>query len=289
MVKSPYNKVASDAFNALQLDAGMLLSNFDFANPYAEPADADILATTTGGINAVCEPTYEDLGEDVDNVPNNTKELLMLTGWNCRVEFTSIKFNATNAAWALGAADEIDAPTGAPTGTVRIVPRAGVKQTDFKNLYAAFPMADGGIYVKMVKNALSTGGMNVQTSKNGKGTNKMTITGYISINDQDTMPMEDVFIPPLTLLTVVSAAGTTTGKTAITVTGHSLGTGETYVYKISTSEISVDVGDSTTAWTSWDGTAEITAETGKIITVAVAKSSKVVTYGSTTVTAKAGT
>ena len=48
---------------------------------------------TTGGVNIVCKPNYSDLGEDVDNVPNNMKEFKHLDGWECAMAFTSIKFN----------------------------------------------------------------------------------------------------------------------------------------------------------------------------------------------------
>ena len=88
-------------------------------------------------------------------------------------------------------------------------------------------------------------------------------------------------------LTVSSRAGGTSGKTALTVSGYTLGTGDSYVYKVTDDEIVVHVGDSTASWTSWNGSAEITATTGKIITVAVSNSSKVVARGHDTVTAKA--
>lgn len=195
MATNPYKVVAADAFQAMQIDAGVLLSEFDFTDPYETPDDKNIIATTTGGINPVCEPTYEDLGEDVDNLPNNMKEFVKLTGWNCSMSFTSIKFNAANTKWALGAADEATAPTGAPTGTTKIVPRADIEQTDFKDIFAAFPMADGGIFVVELKNAVSTGGLNIQTTKNGKGTSQVTLTGYVSIDAQDEMPMAFYHIP----------------------------------------------------------------------------------------------
>lgn len=60
-----FTKVAQDAFDALQLDAGVILVNFDPANP-KEPQSDDILAVTTGGINIVCTPKFSDFGEDVD-------------------------------------------------------------------------------------------------------------------------------------------------------------------------------------------------------------------------------
>lgn len=85
---------------------------------------------------------------------------------------------------------------------------------------------------------------------------------------------------------VTSVAGSANGKTAIT-TDYTLGTGESYVYKLTDDEIVVRKGDSTASgWESWDGSADITATTGKIITVAVSKSSAVIAAGFTTVTSK---
>ena len=194
---NPYNVVATDAFDSMQLDAGTLLTEFDFNAPYDTPDDDAILATTTGGINPVCEPIYEDLAEDVDNVPNNTKEYLKLTGWNCSMSFTSLKFNADNSVWALGSALKTTVPKGTgATEYTKIVPRRDIDhQTDFRDIYGAFPMADGGIFVVKLLNAISTGGMNIQTTKNGKGTNQMTLTGYMSVQDQSAVPMEFYHIP----------------------------------------------------------------------------------------------
>lgn len=85
---------------------------------------------------------------------------------------------------------------------------------------------------------------------------------------------------------VTSVAGSSSGKTAIT-TDYTLGTNESYVYKVTDDAILVHKGDSTSSgWTSWDGSADITAATGKIITVAVSKSSKVIAAGNAVVTAK---
>lgn len=288
MATNPYKVVPNDAFLTMLMDAGVVLSEFDFANPYDTPDDDVIIAVTSGGLNPTCVPRYSDLGEDVDNVPNNTKEFLHLDGWDCSLGYTSLRFNKNNTLWALGAADEGTAPTGAPSGTIKIVPRAEVRQSDFKDIYAAVPMVDGGIYVVCLKNAISTGGLSIQSTKNGKATSSVALTGYISIEDVDEIPME-YYIIPGARMKVTSVAGTTVGKTAITV-DRATGTGESYVYKITDSAVPVDVGDSTSSgWTAWNGEDEITAATGKIITVAIAKSNKVVAYGSATVTAKAST
>lgn len=87
-------------------------------------------------------------------------------------------------------------------------------------------------------------------------------------------------------LEVVSAAGSSSGKTAITVSGYTLGTGDSYKYKVTDDEIVVRKGDSTASgWTNWNGSADITAATGKHITIAVSNSNAVVAAGQTVVTA----
>ena len=50
--------------------------------------------------------------------------------------------------------------------------------------------ADGGIVAVKLKNALSTEGFSLQTTKNGKGQTACTLTGHVSMSAQDTMPME---------------------------------------------------------------------------------------------------
>lgn len=187
-----FTRISADAMDSLQLDAGVLLTSFDPMNPYVEPLDANILATTTGGINPTCEAEYEDFGEDVDNVPNNMMEFKKLIGWNCAFGFSTIKFNADNTAWSLGAADV----TTLSNGVKKIVPRRNVNLADFKDLWWVGDKANGGAYAVKLKNALSTGGLNIQSNKNGKGTNQVTVTGHVSINAQNEMPMEFYDIPP---------------------------------------------------------------------------------------------
>lgn len=187
-----YTKIATDAFDTLQVDAGVLLTSFDVTDPYVDPASENILATTSGGVNPTCTPTYSDYGEDVDNVPNNMMEFKRLDGWEAALAFTSIKFNAANTKWALGAADS----QLLQNGVTKIVPRRDVKLTDFKDLWWVGDKANGGAYAIHLMNALSTGGLNIQSSKNGKGTNQITVTGHVSIANQDVVPMEIYDIPP---------------------------------------------------------------------------------------------
>ncbi len=182
-----FTVIPTNAFDALQMDAGVLLKTFDPAAP-AAPNDADIICATTGGINPSCVPTYSDFFEDVDNAPNNTKEGKHLDGWECRISTTGLGTSPELIKLALGAAD-ID-------GTTKIVPRRDLKLTDFGDLWWVGDKANGGCVAIQLKNALSTGGFSLQTTKNGKGQVAIELTGHVSINTQSEVPMVFYSIDP---------------------------------------------------------------------------------------------
>lgn len=176
-----FTVIPQNTFDGMQLDAGVLLKRFNPANP-VPPADNDIYFATTGGINPSCVPTYSDLGEDVDNCPNNLKELKHLDGWDCSLGCTSLGTTPEAIRLALGAAD-INAETGA------ITPRKDLEQSDFADVWWVGDRADGGAVAIQLKNALSTSGFSLQTTKNGKGQTAVTLTGHVSMAEQDVMPM----------------------------------------------------------------------------------------------------
>lgn len=137
-------------------------------------------------------------------------------------------------------------------------------------------------------------------------------TGYIGVHespDYDRMQAETVAISGITLfvervdgvvvslidatpslgaLTVNSAQGTASGDTKITIS-PAKASGDSYVYKVGTAAVDVAYGQvCKTGWTAWDGTADITAATGKVITVVEIDANKhAQAAGHATVTAKA--
>lgn len=282
-----FTKIPKSTFDDLQVDAGVLLKNFNPASP-AEPQDSDIITATTGGITVNCTPTYSDWGSDVDNCPPNMKELKHLDGWDCNIQSTALGTSPEMIRLALGAAD-IDSDDD-----TKIIPRRKLKQSDFTDLWWVGDKADGGLVAVQLKNALSTAGFSLKTTKDGKGNTSFTLTGHVSINDQDTMPM--VFYATegekLKELTVTSVAGTTEGKTAVSYTGYTKGSSESLVYKIGDTAEEVELDQVlTTGWTSWNGTDEISTTAGKKITVAVivTASNKAKAAGSATTVVNAGT
>lgn len=87
-------------------------------------------------------------------------------------------------------------------------------------------------------------------------------------------------------LTVTSAAGTATGDTKVTISPEKA-EGNSYKYKVAEAAVEVKYGQSVKNWTAWDGSKDITAETGKKITVVECDAEfRAVKAGSATVTAK---
>lgn len=185
-----FTVIPQDTFEALQLDAGVLLKTFNPAS-VAAPDDEAIITATTGGITVSCTPTFSDLGEDVDNVPVNMKELKHLDSWACSLSTTALGTSPELIKFALGCAD-IDG-----TDSSKIIPRADLAQTDFSSsIWWVGDRADGGVVAVELKNALSTGGFSLQTTKNGKGQTSVTIEGHVSINAQSVVPMVFYSIDP---------------------------------------------------------------------------------------------
>lgn len=182
---SAFNKVSSNVFDNLQLEAGMILSTFSPDSP-TEPTDAQIICATTGGVNPTCVPTTVDYGEDIDNVPANTKELMQIQAWECKLAFTALDMTADTIRLALGAADKTVATGKATT----IIPRMKVKDEDFQDIWWVGEIAGGGLAAIKLIGAFSTGGFNLQTGKASKGQLSVELTGFVSIEDTDTVPME---------------------------------------------------------------------------------------------------
>lgn len=181
-----FTKIPNDTFKNLQMNAGMLVTDF---NPSTGEADG-IVGATTGGVNFTATPTYNDFGEDIDNCPKNTKELKKLDSWDVGMTGTFVSVT-TALAKKLVASGDIDG-----SDETHIVPRNDVEQSDFETLWWVGDYSDvntgsdAGFLAIKVMNALSTGGFQIQSSDKAKGQFAFTFTGHYSIEDMDTVPFE---------------------------------------------------------------------------------------------------
>lgn len=189
-----YTKIPENAFKEIQLNAGVLLNDFDTTDGMTEQEIlAAMIGATSGGVNFTATPTYEDYGADIDNAPTNVKELKKLTGWEVKMSGNFITVTPSSAALMAGAADADKADT------TKITPRNDVADTDFKDIWWVGDYSDengatnGGFVAIHMLNSLSTGGFQIQSTNKGKGQFAFEFTGHYSINDQDKVPYE-VFV-----------------------------------------------------------------------------------------------
>lgn len=180
-----YTKIPETTFKNLQLNAGVLLSDFDPET--AEVANEAIIGATTGGVNFTAKPSFSDYGEDIDNCPKNTMELKKLDSWDINMSGTYVTVDVNAVKALVGAADA--------SGN-KITPRNDLKLTDFTDVWWVGDYSDqngetnGGFVAIHMMNALSTGGFAIKSSDNGKGNFAFTYTAHYSIEAQDTVPFE---------------------------------------------------------------------------------------------------
>lgn len=174
-------RISADAADKMQINAGLLLNNFDVANP-AEPADEDIVCETTGDFSITCVPTTEDFFADVNNAPTNTKEGKQITGWECSLGVTALSITEENLILSLGAADTME------DGGIR--PRRTYKAEDFKSLYWIGDMIDENkLFAIVMDDTVSTGGLSFTSTNNGKGGLALTLMPHSTITNIEKVPM----------------------------------------------------------------------------------------------------
>lgn len=184
-----WSKIAQNDFKSMQFDSGMIVKNFDptSTNP---PADADIICTTSSGITVTCTPTMVDLGEDVNNLHGKFAELVYISKFEVTLAFTALNISPDVLKLALGSAT-VTAASG------KVVPTFAVDTTtDFTDITWIGRRIDGGLVAATIKNAYSTGGLSLSTSKDQKGNLSVTLTGFMKMADQSTPPVEFYSISP---------------------------------------------------------------------------------------------
>lgn len=180
-----YTQVAADAFEQIQLNAGVMASEFD---PTTATLDTTkILGATSGGINFTATPEYTDFGEDIDNVPANTKELKKLDSVTAVMSGTFVTVSASLAKLLAGPAD---------VSGNKVTPRVDVLSTDFADVWWIGDYSDvntganAGFIAIHLLNGLSTGGFQIQSGDKAKGTFSFEFTGHYSLSNIDQVPYE---------------------------------------------------------------------------------------------------
>lgn len=191
-----FTKVPTTTFQQIQLNAGILLKDFTVQSGTFQ--NSDIIGATTGGISFSAVPNFIDFGEDIDNVPKNTKELKKIDDYTVTMSGTFVTMTADAAALMVGAAD---------VASGKVSPRSIIEQTDFDDIWFVGDYSDvnadsgtgqsattaGFIAIKLI-DALSTGGFVVQTGDKVKGQFSFEFTGHYSIADEELTPPFEIYV-----------------------------------------------------------------------------------------------
>lgn len=181
-----YTQIPVDTFQNIQLNAGILVDNFDPVTGVI----GRLLGATTGGVSFNDDIAYTDFGEDIDNCPKNMMELKKLDNHDVKMSGTFVTLSAQTAKMlvAVGDVDEMD--------DTHIIPRNDLLMTDFVQLWWIGDYSDqntgdnaGFVAIKLF-NALNTGGFQIQSTDKGKGQFAFEFTGHYSMSAQDTVPYE---------------------------------------------------------------------------------------------------
>lgn len=174
-------RISADAADKMQMNAGLLLNDFDISNPVA-PEDDQIVCETTGDFSITCTPEVADFFEDVNNAPINTKEGKQITGWSCSLGVTALSVTLETLRLALGASEDIDA--------IGVRPRTTYRMDDFKSLYWIGDMMDENkLFVVAMDDTVSTGGVSFTSTNRGKGGLALTLTPHASAATPEVVPM----------------------------------------------------------------------------------------------------
>lgn len=183
-----FTKVPTDAFQKLQINAGILTTDFTPATG-AVGSDGQIGATT-GGIQFTATPSWTDFGDDVDNCPKNMKEMKRLESWEAKISGTFINADTKIAKRLLSAADI------GTSDTTKVTPRNSLSDSDFSDIWLVGDYSNqngeenGGFIAIRLINALSTNGFQLKTADKAKGQFSFEFTGHYSASAQDTPPFE---------------------------------------------------------------------------------------------------
>ena len=183
-----FTQIPTNTFKELQLNAGIITSNFTPATGTVEANN--ILGATSGGVSFTATPSYADWGDGIDNCPKNMMELKKLDSWEAKISGTFLTVNTAQAKSLLAAAHI------GGSDTTKVMPRNDVALTDFDDIWWIGDYSDkngatnGGYIAIHMMNALSTGGFQIQSGDKAKGQFAFEYTAHYSMDAADTVPFE---------------------------------------------------------------------------------------------------
>ena len=190
-MRGKWTKYPAEFWKNLQVNAGIVVDGFDHTSSSDTPYTS-IVGATADGVTFNPNPTFEDFGADIDNVPPNTWQLK-------RIQYYDPSLAGTFKTVSASAAEDL-CPGSASNGL--ITPAMTLTEEMFKNktLLADYSEVnqDGGTGSSVkageiavtIKHALNITGFQWKTNKDGKGDFAFDFHGHYDLDDPDDPPFE---------------------------------------------------------------------------------------------------
>lgn len=191
--------VTVETINNLQVDAGMLLKNFDFSSATdaeslmalivsKEVQDASWMGATKGGVNVQENRTF--WSPEFDGKRMSYKGEKQFENCEPKMTGTLVEYTPENVKAVSGIADMTT--NGSITS---IQPKASIREGDyFDNIVFVSNRGKDGLYVAELKNALCTSGMNSQSEDKNIGTLPFEFTGHAeNVTFSEDLPIKYLF------------------------------------------------------------------------------------------------
>lgn len=190
-----FAKIPANTFEHLGLDAAMVLKAFDPET--GEYAETDILGVTTGGSSINVTTDHIDFGEDIDNCPKNTKQLMRVDNITPVASGTLVTIDDTAALWLMAHAERSTHNRNDRGTLYTITPRSTVDiEKDFHDLWFVINYSNvntgvgAGFIAVHFMDVMSTGGFQMQTTEKAKTQWAFEFTAHYSLDAQDNVPYE---------------------------------------------------------------------------------------------------
>lgn len=191
--------VTVETINNLQVDAGMLLKNFDFSSATdaeslmalivsKEVQEASWMGATKGGINVQENRTY--WSPEFDGKRMSYKGEKQFEKCEPKLTGTFMEYTPENVKAVSGVADII------VDGNVTTVqPKATIRLEDyFDNIVFVANKGKDGLYLTEMQNALCTSGMNPQSEDKNVGTLPFEFTAHAeNVTFSEDLPIKYLF------------------------------------------------------------------------------------------------
>ena len=183
MARGEYTKYPAEFWKLIQMNAGVAVTGFDpAAGTYT-----GIVGATGDGMTFNPNPTYEDFGADIDNVPPNTKQLKRIQYYDPSLSGTFKTITAALAAQLSPGTNASGVITPADTLTDDMFQDVTLIG-DYSEKNVTDGQAKAGFVAVTIKNAFNTTGFQWKSNKDGKGEFAFDFHGHYDLDHPDDPP-----------------------------------------------------------------------------------------------------